>query len=75
MKKLLPFIGIFMFVLWVIVLPIRSAIYVKRIVDEFTKPIPGYFESIDPCELYESFKNYEEERYYNYLKLDAKCEK
>ncbi len=74
-KKLIDVILILMLAAYLSVLPIRSILYVVRIISEFTQPIEPYYEYINPCDSNYSPQTPEEERYYMYYNLDAKCEK
>lgn len=74
MRKIFTVVFLVLFVLLTIVLPFRSLKYIYRIYKEFTKPPHVPYREIYPCEKDRSFKNLEDERLYNYVKLGAKCE-
>lgn len=75
MKKIIKYFMILAFFLWIVVLPIRSAIYVGRIIEEFTKSPSGLFATIDECSDEENLRTFEEERMYRYKSLGTECEK
>ena len=60
-------------VIWLIVLPIRSLIYVGRIISELQQPVKTTFEQIKVCKD-NKIESFEQERFYNYLMLGEICE-
>lgn len=60
-------------IIWLIVLPIRSLVYVGRIINELQQPVQSTFEHINACKD-NQIENFEQERFYNYLMLGEICE-
>jgi hypothetical protein len=58
---------------WILVLPLRTFLYVFRIYNEFKSSPETVFEKINACEEKNSFGSVEEERLYNYFRLGAEC--
>lgn len=74
-KNLLFVFGLVLFFSWLVILPVRSAIYVIRIYGEFTKPVEGYYEEIKSCARNINLDTEEKIRYYKYVNFGVECEK
>lgn len=61
-------------VVWFIVLFLRSALYIRRVVKELNEPSTTLFEEVKKCSGSENYSG-ERRMYYNYLTLGEKCEK
>lgn len=74
-KRHLIYVFIILLFLWTLILPFRSIIYVKRIINEFRSPIKKYNIDIDPCNKDIKVNTLEAERLYEYKSLGLECEK
>ena len=75
MFKTTKTIFILILISWLAVLSARSALYVLRIVKEFSQPVKGYYGHIVACKKEIVLEGYEQERYYFYQMLGTVCKK
>ena len=74
-KILIKEIFLSVFIVWVLFLPLRSLVYIIRIIKEFIYPPQNIFQDILPCQKNQGFKSIEEQRIYQYKRLGIICEK
>jgi hypothetical protein len=73
-KLLVKLLFYIIFALWLVVLPLRSIIYVKRIVKEFIDPPEPPYDYIQPCAHDLELDTLVERKLFNYRSLGVKCE-